>query len=99
TWAAGRSRCPQLRALIERLNGSFLHHDGGMEDSTALLPGLASRADVAVFPVDCVSHNAVEMIKRLCEQFRKPYLPLRTSSVTSLLAALPDMGGGPHTLQ
>jgi len=99
-YVGGRAKqMPQLRALIERLNGSFRHHDGGMEDSTALLPGLASRADVAVFPVDCVSHNAVAMIKRLCDQFGKPYLPLRTSSVTSLLAALTDMGGEPHTLQ
>src|SRR5262245_345881 len=87
---------PQLRALIERSNGGFLHHDGGLEDSTTLLPGLVSRADIAVFPVDCVSHNAVTMIKRFCDQIGKRYLPLRTSSVTSLLAALIEMGQEPR---
>ena len=32
------------------------------------------------------------MIKRFCDQIGKPYLPLRTSSVTSLLAGLTALG-------
>src|SRR5262249_27024722 len=84
-YVGGRAKqVPQLRALIERIGGGFLHHDGGMEDNTALLPGLLSRANVVVFPVGCVSHNAVAMVKRLCDQAGKPYLPLRTSSLSSL---------------
>jgi len=92
-YVGGRAKqVPQLRALIERIGGHFLHHDGGMEDNTALLPGLLSRADVVAFPVDCVSHNAVAMVKRLCDQAAKRYLPLRTSSLSSLLAALSTLG-------
>jgi hypothetical protein len=92
-YVGGRPKqMPQLRALIERNNGGFLHHDGGLEDSTALIPGLLSRANVAVFPVDCVSHNAVALVKRFCDQAGKPYLPLRTSSLTSLFAALTVIG-------
>lgn len=78
----------QLRALVEQAGGSFLHHDGGVENSLTTLPGLVSRASRVVFPVDCVSHSAVATVKRLCRQTEKPYTPLRNASLTSLLTAL-----------
>jgi hypothetical protein len=88
-YVGGRAKqVAQLRALVERVNGHFLHHDGGIEQSTTLLAGLVSRADVALFPVDCVSHDAVSAVKRMCEQASRPYVPLRTSSLTCLLSAL-----------
>jgi hypothetical protein len=36
---------PQFKALVERTRARFLHHDGGIEHSATLLPGLISRAD------------------------------------------------------
>ena len=81
----------RLRALSERAAARFLHHDGGIDERSGLLPGLISRADVALFPVDCVSHEAALMVKRLCRQSGKPWLPLRTASVTAFLAALGPM--------
>ncbi len=77
-----------MRAAVERLGGSFLHHDGGVENHQNLLPGLASRADVVLFPVDCISHDAALTVKSLCRQGGKRFVPLRSASVTSLLAAL-----------
>jgi hypothetical protein len=41
-----------------------------------------------VFPVDCGSHEAVAALKRTCRQLGKRYVPLRTSSLTSLLAGI-----------
>ena len=79
---------PQLRAVVERAGGALLHHDGGIEHSMTLLPGLVGRADCAVFPVDCVSHDAMGLLKRQCRLSAKPLVPLRTSSVPSLLAGL-----------
>jgi len=88
-YVGGRAKqVAQLRALVERANGHLLHHDGGLEQSTALLPGLVSRADVALFPVDCVSHDAMNAVKRICDQAARPYVPLRTSGLTCLLSAL-----------
>ena len=55
---------------------------------TTLLPGLVGRADDVLFPVDCISHDAVVTIKRLCRQLEKPYRPLRTASLATLVAAL-----------
>lgn len=88
-YIGGRAnQVPKFKALVERSAGRFLHHDGGLEHSAALLPGLVSRADVSLFPVDCVSHDAVAAIKRVCRQVARPYRPLRTSSLACLLAAL-----------
>ena len=91
-YVGGRAnQTPQLRNLVERTNGRFLHHDGGLEHSAALLPGLVSRADLAVFPVDCVSHDAVASLKRICRQMGKRYMPLRTASLACLLSGLAAM--------
>jgi hypothetical protein len=88
-YVGGRThQVPQLKAVVERAGGVFLHHDGGIEHAPTLLPGLVSRAGCLAFPIDCVSHQAVAMVKRLCRQSSKPFLPLRTSSVASLLSGL-----------
>ena len=78
----------QLRILTEQLGGTLLHHDGGVEQSANLLPNLLSRADIAVFPVDCISHDAAATVKRACSQSQKRFIPLRTSSLTCFLSAL-----------
>jgi len=77
-----------LRTVGERLGATFLHHDGGVENHANLLPGLTSRADLVLFPVDCISHDAAHAIKSLCRQAGKRFIPLRSASVTTLLAAL-----------
>lgn len=78
----------RLRAFADRSAIMLLHHDGGIEDRAGLLAGLISRADVACFPVDCISHDAAASVKRLCRQAGKPYLPLRSVGIGSLLAGL-----------
>jgi hypothetical protein len=92
-YVGGRAnQVPQLKGLIERLGGRFLHHDGGIEHSSALLAGAVNRADHVLFPIDCISHDAVATIKRLCRLTGKDYEPLRTASLACLLAALPRIG-------
>ena len=58
------------------MGGAFVHHDGGMEESASLLPGLIGRADLVLFPVDFVSHDAALAVKRFCKQADKRYVPL-----------------------
>jgi hypothetical protein len=88
-YVGGRAhQVPQFRSVVERAGGVLVHHDGGIEHSITLLPGLVSRADCTVFPVDCVSHEAMGLLKRQCRQAAKPFVPLRTSSLASLLAGL-----------
>jgi len=88
-YVGGRThQIAQLRALAERSGASFLHHDGGIEERSGLLEAYLSRAHAVLFPVDCVSHNAVATVKRVSRYAGKPYLALRTSGLTSLAAAL-----------
>jgi hypothetical protein len=77
-----------LRALAERFGAALLHHDGGVEERSGLLPGLVSRADTVLFPVDCISHAAMLAIKRLCRQIGKPLVPLRSAGLAPFCAYL-----------
>jgi hypothetical protein len=98
-YVGGRAnQIPQLKAVVERVGGVFLHHDGGIEHSMTLLPGLISRADCAVFPIDCISHDAMGTVKRQCRQSAKPFIPLRTSSLASLLSGLATLERAPERI-
>jgi hypothetical protein len=88
-YVGGRpNQVAHMRAVVERSGATFLHHDGGVENHPNLLPGLASRSGLVMFPVDCISHDAASAVKSLCRQGGKRFIPLRSASVTSLLAAL-----------
>ena len=73
---------------LEKAGGELLTHDAGQHDHISLLCGLISRADYVVFPVDCVGHEAALAVKRLCRQFEKRWMPLRSSDVASFLYAM-----------
>jgi len=79
---------PHYRRLVERRNGCFIHHDGGVDDSIARLRGLFGRADAVLFPVDCVSHMAQDELKKLCRRWEKPYVPVRRSGLAAFQVAL-----------
>jgi hypothetical protein len=88
-YVGGRpNQVAHLRAAAEQSGAAFLHHDGGIEHHLNLLGGLTSQADLVMFPVDCISHHAALVVKQLCRQAGKRFLPLRSASATSLLAAL-----------
>ena len=88
-YVGGRAhQIAQLKGLVERVGARFLHHDGGIEHGSGLLPGLVSRADRVLFPIDCISHDAASTIKRVCRQTGRAFVPLRTASLTCLLSAL-----------
>jgi len=52
------------------------------------MEALVARAGAVFFPVDCVSHGAVAVIKRICRHATKPYVALRSSGLSSFAAAL-----------
>jgi hypothetical protein len=88
-YVGGRpGQIPRIRAFVEAALGEFLHHDGGVEERKGLLAGMVGRADAVFFPVDCISHEASGNLRRLCRQAAKPYLPLRSASLTSFIAAV-----------
>lgn len=79
---------PHYRSLVMRSGGEFMHHDGGREESKHRLPSLLAQADAVVCPVDCVSHNACLTVKKICKQYQKPYVMMRSSGLSSLARGL-----------
>ena len=82
------SAVARLATFVARAGGALVSHDGGVEDHPTLLAGLISRADLVLFPVDCVSHDAAGHIKRACRDVGCRYVPLRSASLASAVAAL-----------
>jgi len=78
----------QMRGILEAAGGKLLAHDGGRHDQSSLLAGLIGQAALVMFPVDCVSHEAALLVKRLCRQLGTPWAPLRSSGLGSFLALL-----------
>ena len=76
--------------LVNKMNGRLIHHDGGREDSLAKLKGAISSADAVIFPVDYVSHSSALEAKKLCKKMVKPFMPLRSSSLSSLVTGLAE---------
>jgi hypothetical protein len=74
-----------IRRLVEAAGGSLNLHDGGIEDRKGRLAALVPGADLVVFPVDCVDHDSMNTLKRLCERHGVIYHPLRTASVASFV--------------
>ena len=76
--------------LVTKMNGRLIHHDGGKEDSMSKLKGAISSADAVIFPVDCVSHSSALEAKKLCKKMVKPFMPIRSSSLSSLVTGLAE---------
>jgi hypothetical protein len=74
-----------LKRLVEAAGGDFVVHDGGVEDRKGLLAAALPGADIVVFPVDCVDHDSMNTLKRVCDRHQIDYYPLRTASVASFV--------------
>lgn len=83
---------PHLQAAVERCNGELLYHDGGVEEGCARLANALIRADAILCPITCVSHDAVDHIKRACRRRAKPFVPLRSTGLSAFLQGLEMLG-------
>lgn len=79
---------PRYRKLIESAGGTFLYHDGGKENSRRQLPKILSGADAVFCPVDCVSHDGCECVKKICKRYHKPFVMMRSAGLSSLAKGL-----------
>ena len=77
-----------FRALVERLNGQLIHHDGGIDDSEKRLARIVGQADAVLCPVDCVSHGACLLAKQFCKRTAKPFVPLRSAGLSSFVTGI-----------
>ncbi|MDD5391285.1 MAG: DUF2325 domain-containing protein [Gallionellaceae bacterium] len=79
------------RSLVERSNGRFVHHDGGLEDNPKRLQILLCAADAVICPADNVSHGAYYVVKRLCKQYGKPCVLLKRSGLSTFARGLAEL--------
>jgi hypothetical protein len=87
-----------LSRLVEAAGGELLLHDGGVEERKGALAALLPRADAVVFPVDYISHNAMQVVKRICEQTGTEYHPIRSASVAGFVLLLQELFGAGKAL-
>jgi hypothetical protein len=82
---------PHYRKLVESSGAKFLHHDGGKEVAISRLPKMLAQADAVMCPVDCVSHDACLNVKKLCKQYQKQYVMMRSSGLSTLANSLTQL--------
>lgn len=83
-YVGGRQQSTLILArMVADAGGELLVHDGGLEDRKGLLASTLARAQLVVYPVDCVSHNAMYMTKQIAARSGIPYYPLRKASLAN----------------
>ncbi len=82
---------PRYRQLVEKCGGHFIHHDGGKEAARTQLPKMLHTADAVLCPVDFVSHDATNCVKRICKRNQKPYVMMRSAGLSSLAKGLNEI--------
>ena len=91
-YVGGRDRqWARFRVLVERQNGRFLYHDGGVDDSRKRLGSILPQADAVLCPLDCVSHDAVNRVKRFCKRNGKQLVFLPRSSLAAFTRGLNEL--------
>lgn len=84
------------RVIVEKKGGIFLHHDGGLENNFSMLNKIIGKADAVFCPLDCISHNACQQIKKICKQSNKELKLLRSSGVSTFTRELHETFRTPH---
>jgi hypothetical protein len=79
---------PHVKNYVEKMGGQFLHHDGGIEENTQQLQQWVLKSDVVAFPVDCISHDSMHLVKAQCIKLGRVFIPLRTRGLGSFVSAL-----------
>ena len=79
---------PVYKRVIEGTGGRFMHHDGGEEDSSAMLDHSLAAADLVICQTGCISHDAYWRVKDHCKRTGKRCLFVEKPSRASLQRAL-----------
>lgn len=71
------------RREVEQRGGSFLHHDGGLEESLHRIDSALAAADLVICQAGCISHNAYWRVKEQCKRTGKQCVFIKSSGVSS----------------
>jgi hypothetical protein len=80
----GRHRSvASYRGMTEQTGASFAHHDGGLEDSAAMLDASLAAADLVICQTGCISHSAYWRVKNHCKRTGKQCVFVDNPSASS----------------
>ena len=80
------------RQVIEAKNGIFEYHDGYMQNGVKNLERRVRRADMVLCPVNCNSHAACALVKKLGKKHKKPVRLLSGASLNAIGEAISGKG-------
>ena len=80
------------RQVIEAKNGIFEYHDGYMQNGVKNLERRVRRADMVLCPVNCNSHAACDLVKKLGKKHKKPVRLLAGASLNAIGEAISGKG-------
>ncbi len=90
----GMTRIESLyRRLIEEKGGIFEYHDGNLNRGIKKIENQLKRSDLVICPIDCNSHAASSMVKRLSKKYNKTNRILPNSSLHSIFEVLLEYSG------
>lgn len=84
---------PCYTEAIERLGGECCFHTGKIRSGARGLRNLVDKSDLVVCITSINSHGAMHTVKKQCKKCRKPFCPLKGTSVSSLESLLLDAQG------
>ena len=85
----GRHRSvASYRGMTEQTGAHFAHHDGGLEDSAALLDASLAAADLVICQTGCISHSAYWRVKNHCKRTGKQCVFVDNPSASSFSSGL-----------
>jgi len=87
----GARQCAHFNALVERQNGRFVHHDGDLNGDRPSLGTILPQADVVFCPLDSVSHDAADRVRRFCNRHEKRLVMLPSTSLAAFSRGLNEL--------
>lgn len=85
------SQYSHFRKLVEQQNGKFIYHDGGREEGYQKLASIVVKADVVFCPLDCVSHTAMNLVKKHCNNNTKQLVYIPHASLSAFSRGLDEV--------
>ena len=82
------SNVPNYRELLEKEGARFMHHDGGVEQTSELLDTSLAAADLVICQTGCISHQAYWRVKDFCKRTGKRCLFVDNPSTSSFSVCL-----------
>ncbi len=79
---------PVYRQLIEKMGDELEYHEGHLGSGGNKLKNSVQRADMVLCPVNCNSHSACLMVKKLCKKYEKHLHIMKNFSISAITRAV-----------